>query len=735
MTQTLAKGSGFGPYRLEEKLGAGGMGAVWKALDTRLERHVALKFLAPNLIGDPLSLARFRREGRVVARMNHPNVLTVYEAGVEDGIPYICTEIVDGDDLHSLLEKTGRFSTARVQDVGVQLLRALESVHAFGIVHRDIKPHNIMLRADGILKILDFGIARPDDETAISAPGSISGTPRYLAPELLDCREPDARSDLFSIGAVLYELLTGVPAFGGKTTPQVIRAIMQDSPAPLPEDTPLTRAIMKALKKDPDQRFQAAAEMIEAILEKNEDEADSTTTVVHSEESFPPPFSSQMPSVRVAPTTAEESLSRMADAVHLEVNIRLGLCPFIRLLQPHQKCESLERGDYLLKIDLVRLEEGVKVRFHLLDLKTDREVVCRVLEVRDQLHLVEDKCAHFVGEAVTSHFESRLKKPAESAQEEIEKIVSELWVGDFHSLTHSLTEMEALLGRYTESAALYGRVANLLITASSFHGADADETLRHRAIECARRALELDGTEPFAHLALAKSLVRLREADWAQALEHWKESFKRAPGELWVQVFRAYYDIETGRPEMSVKRAEKLLEQSPDELMVLPVLSLGSLCSGRFHEALEWGERLLRSRPQDSLGLCLVFYSDLYLGKVERALLFAAYLRKQLSEAKREGREDPLLEALVLLADCFERPKSAIARLPLLLRTGGRMSTRVLLTACAVLKNEELAKQCLVLLQEYSYRNLPLLGVDPYIQDHFAEHDWYADRVQALTGK
>jgi tetratricopeptide (TPR) repeat protein len=325
------------------------------------------------------------------------------------------------------------------------------------------------------------------------------------------------------------------------------------------------------------------------------------------------------------------------------------------------------------------------------------------------------------------------KTPDGSAQREIEKIVSELWVGDFHSLTQSLAEMEALLGRYTESAALYGRIANLLITASSFHGAEMDETLRDRAIECARRALELDDSEPFAHLALAKSLVRSREADWGRALEHWKESFKRAPGELWVQVFRAFYDIETGRPEMSVKRAEKILEQSPDELMVLPVMSLGSLCAGRFHKALEWGERLLRSRPQDSLGLCLVFYSDLYLGKVERALLFAAYLRKQRREASDEGRHDPLLEALVLLADCFERPENAAARLPRLLPTGGRMSTRVLLTACAVLENEELGQQCMDLLEKFCYRDLPLLGVDPYVQEQFAGRAWYADRVRALA--
>ena len=199
------------------------------------------------------------------------------------------------------------------------------------------------------------------------------------------------------------------------------------------------------------------------------------------------------------------------------------------------------------------------------------------------------------------------------------------------------------------------------------------------------------------------------------------------------RVRQVLYDIETGRPEMSVKRAEKLLEQSPNELMVLPVMSLGSLCAGRFHNALEWGERLLRSRPQDSLGLCLVFYSDLYLGKIERALLFAAYLRKQLREAKNEGRDDPLLEALVLLADCFEHPESAAARLPVLLRTSGRMSTRVLLTACAVLKNEELAKQCLAFLKKYSYRNLPLLDVDPYIQEQFAGRDWYIDRVRALA--
>ena len=719
------------------------MGSVWKALDTRLERHVALKFLAPTLAGDPLSLARFRREGRVVARMNHPNVLTVYEAGVEGETPYICTEIVDGDDLHSLLKRTGRFSAVRVQDVAVQLLRALESIHALGIVHRDIKPHNIMLRADGILKILDFGIARPDDETAITAPGSISGTPRYLAPELLEAREPDARSDLFSIGAVLYELLTGEPAFKGKTTPQVMRAIMQDAPEPISEDTALSRAIMKALRKVPERRFQSAAEMREAILEKLDGETDSSTTVLQSAESFPPQVPFKIPSVVVAPTIAEASLSQMAEAVHLEVNIRLGLCPFIRLLHPFvgrekksletHEAAKLDGAEYLLRIDLQRLDVGIKVRFHLIELKTGQEVVCRAMEVTEHLHLVEDKCAHFVGESVTSHFEGRLKGPDSTAEQEIDKIVSELWIGDYRSLTHSLSEMEALLGRYTESAALYGRISNLLLDASGYYGSQEDEHMRSRAIECARRGIELDDSEPFGHLALAKSKIRLREADWEQALEHWKDAFRRAPGDLWIHGFRAFYDIETGRPEMSIRRAEKLLEQSPDELVLLSALSLGNLCHGHFHEALKWGERLLRLRPQDSMGLCLVFYSDLYLGKVERALIFAAYLKKQLRESRAEGRNDPLLEALVLLADCFENPLTAAGRLPSLLKNTERMSTRVLLTASAVLKNADFGKQCLALLEKYDYRNTPLLRVDPYVQEQFAGTDWYQTSLKKLS--
>jgi serine/threonine protein kinase len=745
MTQVLAKGTDFGPYRLQDKLGMGGMGAVWKALDTRLERYVALKFLSPSLSDEPLSLARFQREGRVIARLNHPNILTVYEAGVQEKTPFICTEVVDGHDLSSLLKRTGRFSAGKVQDIAQQLLRALESIHSLGIVHRDIKPQNIMLRDDGILKILDFGIARPEDETVITAPGNIAGTPRYIAPELLGGQEPDARTDLFSVGAVLYELLTGQPAFRGKNPSQVFRSILHDSPAPLNEEKILPRVIMRALKKTPEKRFTSAREMREALFEEAgpDEVAEDPTTVIQTGENFPQQ-PTWLPRVVVAPTTAEPSLKNMAEAVHLEVNIRLGLCPLIKLVHPFagrqmesldtQGAAELDDTDFLVKLKLSRLDVGIKSELRILDLKSGSTLTHQSLDIQDEMHIIEDKCAEWVGSAITQYFQA-LVAPDEddsSIEQQLEMLVEDCWVGNFESLNQTLEQMESLAGRFTESAPLYGRLANLLLDASTYFGPVEHPELRAKALEYAESSLTLDPKEPFGHLAMAKSCLRMRGADWEKALEHWKEAFRQAPGDLWIHIWRGFYDLEVGRPEMCIRRAQKLLEQAPEDLCLFTLLSLGHLSAGRFHASLESGERILRIRPQDSVGLAMVFLSDLFLGKVERALLFATFLRKQLHEIRGTEREDPTLEALVLLAECFENPDGVKGRLTLLLDKSERLSARVLMTASAVLKDRECGEKCLDHLRKYSYRNLPLLRVDPFIQEQFADQDWYQQKIGAL---
>jgi serine/threonine protein kinase len=270
-------GSTLGPYRVTAKLGEGGMGEVWLAEDTRLERPVALKTLPSELALDPARQDRFEAEAKTASTLNHPNVTHIYEVGETDGVRFIAMEYVEGTDLTEAVRRAP-LATEEIARIGVQLADALAEAHEAGIVHRDIKPGNLMLTSRGRLKVLDFGLAKlrpeldgPLDEDAptqsVTQPGVVVGTVRYMSPEQTLGRSLDARSDLFSAGIVLYELATGRAPFLGSTSTETIVKITRDQPQPVRElnaevPTELDRIIRKCLEKDPDHRYQNARDLM-----------------------------------------------------------------------------------------------------------------------------------------------------------------------------------------------------------------------------------------------------------------------------------------------------------------------------------------------------------------------------------------------------------------------------------------------------------------------------------------
>ena len=279
---TLTSGTKFGPYEIISPLGSGGMGEVYRARDTRLDRTVAIKVLPGHLSDNSEAKERFDREARSISSLSHPNVCQLYDVGAQDGINYLVMEFLEGETLADRLRR-GPLPLPQFCKIAIEICEGLEKAHRHGVVHRDLKPGNIMLTKSGA-KLMDFGLAKPTLQAATSvsglsvtisteaasqpltAQGTVLGTFQYMSPEQAEGREADARSDIFSLGTVLYEMLTGKRAFEGKTAASVMAAVLEREPAPVSAVQPaipaaLDRTVKTCLAKDPDERFQTVHDL------------------------------------------------------------------------------------------------------------------------------------------------------------------------------------------------------------------------------------------------------------------------------------------------------------------------------------------------------------------------------------------------------------------------------------------------------------------------------------------
>src|SRR5215470_13494003 len=279
MPSSFTAGKKLGRYEIRSQIGAGGMGQVFLAQDTLLARKVALKLLPEEVASNPVNMQRFVQEAKAASALNHPNILTIYEIGAEPGAHYIATEFIEGETLRRRMN-TNPLTMPEAIDIALQVSSALSTAHAAGIIHRDIKPENVMLRNDGIVKVLDFGLAKLTDRwraaevdadaatqaMALTQPGVVVGTTAYMSPEQTRALDVDTRTDIWSLGVLLFEMITGRPPFKGETASDTSAAILKTEPPPLSQylaDTPfeLERIVKKALQKDREERYQVVKDL------------------------------------------------------------------------------------------------------------------------------------------------------------------------------------------------------------------------------------------------------------------------------------------------------------------------------------------------------------------------------------------------------------------------------------------------------------------------------------------
>ena len=280
-------------YEVLEKLGEGGMGVVYKARDTHLDRFIAIKVLPPEKVADPERKRRFVQEAKAASALNHPNIITIHDISQAEGVTFIVMECVDGKTLDQLIGRKGLTLNDALK-YAIQIGGALAKAHGAGIVHRDLKPSNLMVTGDGLVKVLDFGLAKLTEPVsgelaatqtlqARTQEGTLVGTVAYMSPEQAEGKPVDARSDIFSFGAVLYEMVTGQRAFRGDSSMSTLAAIINKEPAPLPTSVPrdLEKLITRCLRKDPARRLQHMDD-VKLALEELKEESDSGKLVAEA---------------------------------------------------------------------------------------------------------------------------------------------------------------------------------------------------------------------------------------------------------------------------------------------------------------------------------------------------------------------------------------------------------------------------------------------------------------------
>lgn len=703
------------PYELVELLGQGGMGQVWKAWDRRLCRSVAIKFLSASQVGQEEARSRFQREVLAVSSLNHPHILTVYDCGEFDGQPYLVTEFVEGCNLRQRLQRES-VGLEQVCEWTRQCLAGLEAAHSAGILHRDLKPENLLIRCDGYLKIVDFGLAKRMDSREPALTGEhVVGTLGYMSPEQLQGLPLDVRSDLFALGAVVYEMLSGRSAFAGSHVGEVITAILNRPPSPL--DSPLWHWLERALAKSPQARFQSAREMLDELPISGSGSGRKA-----------PACEPHRPTLLVMPLRSSEADRDLALGLAEEVINTVGRRCTLKVIarstaERFRDQDSLQAAAHLgaawvLEGHLRRSGPRVRLNVTLLRSQDGETLWADRLdaEMQDLFDLEDELTAGVLRKLESTGLMAAAAGQPSQPVARVQTRALELYHAGSRKLNDYLTEaafvdlQEAVRLEPHYPPAL-GRLAQAYVL-RGLGNAETRQADSQTAQQVAEEALRRDPRQVDALLALSMLEGSALRSNYAGSRRLLRQALQVQPGHSETLSRLANANLMLGNVKAAEALSRHAIQVDPLRPFHYLWLSQALICQGRLLDAAEAAERSLRAFPQDPIAWINVLFMDLTRGKLEEAEHFFHNLQQFV-----QGRRLPVLQGGVdaLLDACRGLPVDPEAR-PWLRDARGILEVRLTRTrALAVSHQLEAAMRLLRENVAEGWRNPDCLKRDPLL--------------------
>lgn len=627
----LAPGSHLGVYEIIELIGSGGMGEVYRARDSRLERDVAIKVLAPRVVADPEALSRFEREAKAVAALTHPNILSIHDIGIEGGIAYAVTELLDGETLQARLER-GPIPWREVVEIAIGVCDGLTATHAKGIIHRDLKPPNIFLTSSGHPKILDFGIARMQsrapaagDTTAgvstLTEAGVILGTVGYMSPEQAKSTTVVAASDIFGLGCVLYEMLTGRLAFSGPSAIETLSAIIRDEPddmAHLGVEVPveLHRLVRQCLAKDPEARFPSARDLGLALRALRQ----GGPLLVPRRRAIS--AHRRTKSIAVLPfenASADSSIDYLSDGITESVINSLAQVSALRVIARstafRYKGRDVEASrvgaeldvEFILTGRLIQVSDSIVIRVELVDVSKGWHRWGHQYNRRfSDLFLVQEEIAKEISDTLRLRLTGAEKKRLAKRYTQNPAAYRLYLEGRYHwhkrtsqGLQKGIECFEKAIVADPRYALAYAGLAdshNLL----GYYGYIAPKLAWAKAQHAAMKGLALDPLLPEVHTSLG-ALASAYAWDWEEAGRHHARALALKANSSTAYFWYAMYLIRRGKLDEAFQMMDRALEIDPLSLPINVYIGWLMYCARRYDRAAEHLRETLELDPSFTL--------------------------------------------------------------------------------------------------------------------------------------